>query len=160
MTKICSNKDCIKVNPQSLSAFSKDKRALDGFQSRCKGCRSHYNKSNSEKAKLQSKKWQKNNPQRVKGLKLRTFWPNLGANEALIEYKKLLQSQRGLCAICRLPETQRHQHGKLRDLAVDHDHKTGKVRGLLCGNCNHGLGRFKDSVYALQRAVEYLGVDQ
>ncbi len=55
--------------------------------------------------------------------------------------------QKGLCAIC-LTET--------RALCVDHDHKTGKVRGLLCRSCNTGLGGFKDDLPALERAQKYL----
>lgn len=74
------------------------------------------------------------------------------------QYDKLLRKQRGKCAICREAETME------RRLAVDHDHKCcpgkkscGKcVRGLLCGNCNNGLGRFKDDVRLLARAIHYL----
>jgi hypothetical protein len=66
------------------------------------------------------------------------------------EYRALLERQGGVCAICKgRPQSKR--------LAVDHDHKTGEVRGLLCSRCNHdGLGAFHDSVLLLWRAVAYL----
>lgn len=64
------------------------------------------------------------------------------------EYDARLEKQSGKCAIC----------GKLlwQDLRVDHNHLTGKVRGLLCDNCNCGLGFFKDNPSLLRRAADYL----
>ncbi len=64
-------------------------------------------------------------------------------------FNDLLESQNGVCAICG---------GKPagRRLAVDHDHKTGRVRGLLCLHCNTGLGNFKDSVALLGCVLAYL----
>ena len=64
-------------------------------------------------------------------------------------YEKILKAQNGRCAICKC-----QQH--YQRLAVDHDHKTGQVRGLLCVQCNRGLGRFFDSELRLQSALEYL----
>lgn len=70
----------------------------------------------------------------------------------LDQYEQLLRKQNGLCAIC-------HQACKTgRRLAVDHDHNTGEVRGLLCGNCNRGLGMFNDNVVWLNRAIAYVSV--
>jgi hypothetical protein len=65
------------------------------------------------------------------------------------EHQDILVKQNNLCAIC-----QKHIEGKV--LCVDHDHTTGKVRGLLCGNCNVGLGNFKDNTEVLQAAIAYL----
>ena len=71
------------------------------------------------------------------------------------EYEKLLEAQGGRCAICKRPENMRisqiHQ-----PLSVDHDHKTNKVRGLLCHNCNVALGLLDDSPEILSAAIEYL----
>lgn len=72
------------------------------------------------------------------------------------EYDALLTSQGGACAICRLTlddgADKKHQRPH-----VDHDHSTGAVRGILCGQCNLGLGAFQDSVDVLEAAKAYLG---
>lgn len=65
-------------------------------------------------------------------------------------------SQAGLCAICGQPETTRGAHGKVKSLAVDHCHETGRIRGLLCNNCNRAIGLLGDSVDLLLKAVQYL----
>jgi hypothetical protein len=65
------------------------------------------------------------------------------------EYQRLLALQSGRCAICGC--VQRYQR-----LSVDHCHSSGRVRGLLCVQCNRGLGRFFDSADRLRRAVAYL----
>ncbi|MFG2109439.1 endonuclease VII domain-containing protein [Micromonospora chersina] len=62
------------------------------------------------------------------------------------EFDELLAEQRGVCAICGSPDPQH----------LDHDHRTGWVRGILCFNCNGGLGQFKDSPESLARAITYL----
>jgi hypothetical protein len=74
---------------------------------------------------------------------------NYGITRA--EYDALYLHQGGACAICQ------RATGKTKMLSVDHDHKTGEVRGLLCNYCNrHVLGHLRDSVSALLRAVRYL----
>lgn len=70
-------------------------------------------------------------------------------------YRKMQEAQAGLCLICGLPETASHR-GKTKSLSVDHDHFSGKVRGLLCGRCNQTLGRVKDNPMLLRRMAEYL----
>ena len=57
----------------------------------------------------------------------------------------------GKCNICSKPED---------TLCVDHCHKTGKIRGLLCFDCNTGLGKLGDDVQSIQRAIDYLNVQQ
>lgn len=64
-------------------------------------------------------------------------------------YEVLLNAQGGRCAICRGVDVG-------RSLAVDHDHATGRVRGLLCVTCNTGLGSFKDDTQLLELAKLYL----
>lgn len=67
------------------------------------------------------------------------------------DYDRMVLEQDGRCGIC-LRET--------TDLCVDHDHETGKVRGLLCRNCNAGLGSFKDNVANLLTAIQYLNANK
>lgn len=64
----------------------------------------------------------------------------------------MVAAQKGVCAICGMPESSK---GSSR-LAVDHDHITNKVRGLLCTKCNTGLGVFVDNTLFLSKAIEYL----
>jgi hypothetical protein len=69
----------------------------------------------------------------------------------LDQYNQIFTNQNGCCAIC-----DKHQSDEPRALAVDHDHETGKVRGLLCNNCNRGIGHLKDSEETLLKAASYL----
>lgn len=71
------------------------------------------------------------------------------------QFLALYDEQNGLCAICNQPETS-IIYGQPKTLAIDHDHQSGKVRGLLCSNCNNGLGRFMDDISRLEKAAEYL----
>lgn len=65
-------------------------------------------------------------------------------------YEKMAIEQAGRCAIC-----QQHPPSERR-LAVDHDHETGAIRGLLCSNCNLLLGHAKDQIATLAQAIIYL----
>lgn len=65
-------------------------------------------------------------------------------------YDRLYEVQGGSCAGCQ------RARGRTRHLAVDHDHKTGEVRGLLCYNCNYTLAHFRDDAAALRRLADYL----
>lgn len=78
-------------------------------------------------------------------------------NMTVEDYSALLKSQGGVCAICRKPETAR-QGSKKRPtaLAIDHCHETQKIRGLLCSNCNRGIGHLQESLAVLGAAMEYI----
>lgn len=89
------------------------------------------------------------NPDKVKANQLRVRY-----GITLNEYKRLHRLQRGRCAICRGKSSVRG-----RDLSVDHCHRTGRVRGLLCAHCNFALGLFKDSLDILRRAEHYLSCE-
>jgi len=94
--------------------------------------------SKSEKGKIKNRKW-------AKKKRLLSY----GITEGILEQIK--KEQNNKCAIC----------GKIineftKDFAVDHDHKTGKVRGLLCMNCNIGLGAFRDNKIIMRKAIKYL----
>ncbi len=96
----------------------------------------------------------KNNRDRYKHHDLmKTFGITLG------KYQRMLKFQNGVCAICGKFETAR-RNGRTLNLAVDHNHKTGKIRALLCQNCNHGIGHFKDSPELLNKVIEFLNNHQ
>lgn len=69
----------------------------------------------------------------------------------LEDYERLISKQGGKCAICMLEE-------KGRKLTIDHDHVTGRVRGLLCRKCNRAIGVFHEDVAILARAIAYLAL--
>jgi thiol-disulfide isomerase/thioredoxin len=70
---------------------------------------------------------------------------------SLEKYNKMFRDQSGNCAICGKNRSQER-----RDLGVDHDHVTGKVRGLLCSKCNSALGMFCDNIEIVRKALKYL----
>jgi len=73
------------------------------------------------------------------------------------DYNAMLKAQNFKCSICGHGETAINPRSKKAfDLAVDHDHKTGKVRSLLCKSCNTMLGDAKDSTEILTKAIDYL----
>lgn len=80
----------------------------------------------------------------------------------LEQYDAVLAVQNGACAVCetkdpgRTTRPDKDAEGKRRFFCVDHDHETGRLRGLLCHHCNTGLGHFKDSPALLISAINYL----
>ena len=71
------------------------------------------------------------------------------------EYDEMLTRQNFVCKICSRPEN-KMLNGKVRRLSVDHDHETGKIRGLLCMDCNTTLGKMNDDVNLFIKMVNYL----
>ena len=74
----------------------------------------------------------------------------------LDQYKVMLILQGEVCAICKQKETRKNRYTGICKLHVDHDHLTGKVRGLLCSKCNFGISAFKDNTDILIEAINYL----
>ena len=94
----------------------------------------------------------KNNQDQHKGYELKK---RFGIN--LQQFMEMHDKQDGKCAICGNPETDVvSKTGQVRDLAVDHNHKTGQIRALLCRGCNQGLGNFQEDLSRLEAAVSYL----
>jgi len=98
------------------------------------------------------KQWRTNNPDRAIDVEMRKRY-----GITLDDYNGMFADQDGVCVICQKTETRvDHRTKTISRLAVDHDHNTGKVRGLLCHACNVALGLFKDDRQLMQRASEYL----
>jgi hypothetical protein len=124
------------------STFSKD-----GLTSWCIFCKRIDGKLRAQKER---KKPENKNKRRNSDLKCKF-------NITLECYNQLLEKQNGTCAICKQPETTFDKRaGKIRALAVDHNHSTNKIRGLLCCKHNHGIGLFNDDPSLLEKAANYL----
>ena len=115
----------------------------------CASCRrlnaNKWRQRHYERALQLTRDWHAANPGRVKNLKLLKKF-----GMTIDEYDQRVAEQGGCCAICRQP----CRSG--RKLAVDHCHKTLRVRGLLCGNCNRALGLYKNDPAIVAAAVAYL----
>ncbi len=148
-TKICSK--CKKRKDVKL--FSKNPKLLCGYNSWCKQCEND-----------QAKKWYWNNRHKVlkksKDLKFQQERLNYGLlyryNISLEKYNELLKKQNSVCAICKNSESSKHQNGKIKRLSVDHDHRTERIRGLLCMNCNIAIGKLNEDIKLFQKAIDYL----
>lgn len=166
-------------NQCSKCGRKKDKNNLVKKSPLCKKCHSEYMKEwrnrNYERSKKISQEWKKNNIERVKKTNKewqeknkdrvnanRRSWISKPENRekinwmqrlkpynlSLEEFNQLVDNQKNRCGICN--------EKFLDNSVIDHNHKTGKTRGLLCANCNHGLGKFKDSEWILNSAITYL----
>lgn len=133
---------------KSISDYHKDKKNKDGLASSCKDCRNKM--AQSWYHNLVAKKWNKQHIERARKNQLKAKY-----NITIEDYDKMFMQQNGVCAVCGKTESSKNQYG-LRRLSVDHNHKTGKVRGLLCAKCNQAIGLFDDNVDYLLNAVEYL----
>ena len=94
-----------------------------------------------------AKAWSAANPRGRANQRMRKY------GISIERYEQMLAEQNGVCAICGSSENGDKSTDRFH---VDHCHTTGIVRGLLCLSCNHGLGKFKDSVESLRSAVRYL----
>jgi hypothetical protein len=121
--------------------FDKDDRYKSGYRSQCVECRYSVFASTARHAI---------HVERTYGLSQE-------------DYKKIMEEQNGLCAICYKPETRvtrpnasRYRTKQSPNLALDHNHSTKATRGFLCSKCNLALGHFQDSIELLENAVKYL----
>jgi hypothetical protein len=140
-------RDCKLVKP--IDQFGSDSKKAHCRKSRCKPCHAAYHRKLRKRLNQDPRYRAMIRQQERRRCVRRT------AGITLDDYNALLASQGGVCAICGKPETTMRL-GTLRELAVDHCHVTGKVRGLLCSQCNHGLGNYRDNPELLRKAAEYL----
>ncbi len=75
---------------------------------------------------------------------------------SLNDYAEMYRLQNGVCGICKCQEVEKDRHGNVRVLAVDHCHKTGSVRELLCYSCNSMLGQARDNIEVLLAGADYI----
>lgn len=117
-----------------LTQFQKDRTKNDGLRPYCKACTSARRKELLTKEVIRKRNLEK----------------NFGKG-AMDVYASLFDQQGGVCAICSSPE-----NGRYDNLSVDHCHGTGSIRGLLCNNCNRGIGLLRDSPEMLRKAADYI----
>lgn len=137
-------KKCSKCGEEKLvGMFHKNKSTVSGYANWCKTCDkvSRRKRGRTPSGKLsQYKRYLRNQY----GLTIE-------------QYDFMLARQNSVCNICRQPESSVDRNGVVRHLSVDHDHKTGKIRGLLCIRCNATLGLVQDSIPLLENLIQYLG---
>lgn len=106
----------------------------------CRACQRDYEKA-----------WRRNNPERQKAQRRRAY-VRKAYGISYDQYEAMVELQGGACAVCGVHgDTQ--QHGVL---LIDHDHDTGRVRGLLCVDCNFAIGRTGRNVTRLAKAIAYI----
>lgn len=105
---------------------------------------------NRDMVRAMGKRWREANPEKVARLAHRRRLKKYGLTEG--RYDLLIDKQGNACAICRAAFIL----GVLKDVHIDHCHRTGVVRGLLCSRCNLGIGLFKDDHERLSAAAEYV----
>ncbi len=151
MTKTCN--ECKQEKP--VTEFFRDKAFKDGYYSRCKTCKTtsvlEYRAKKKDKYNQYMKKYRAEHPD-CEANKARDRRKSLRLRYGLLDgdYERILASQNGMCAICpaKAAESKRAFH-------VDHCHKTGKVRGILCPGCNIGIA-ILDAPEKRVRAQEYI----
>ncbi|MCK5614402.1 endonuclease VII domain-containing protein [Candidatus Pacearchaeota archaeon] len=157
-------KQCTKCKEtKSISEFNKDtSHSKNGLHSHCKQCVKKYNQVHKvrrheqqkkyyqlHKAKILKRNKEYSKTEKGKSANLRKrLKSNYGIT--LEQYDKMIEDQNGVCAICGGINTNGQR------LCVDHDHKTGKVRKLLCHRCNSSLGWVREDITVLRLMVKYL----
>jgi len=137
---------CGKV--KKLECFYNLKKSKSGKGPGCKKCKrlsnAKWKLKNRDRVNKLANARRKKNPQKYRELFLkRTYGIDLK------QYEDLLNEQNGVCFICLKTNNK-------RNLFVDHCHKTGIIRGLLCSKCNFGIGHFKDSMKIMNSAIKYI----
>lgn len=154
-TKVCRRCELEK----NCSEFYRDAYTPDSRNHRCKECCSTLNKEGYYRRKADGvNKYQKSKKEDPEGTvryhRERHLKKKFGITEA--DYLDLLEEQMYCCKICNKHESENSAN---RNLAVDHNHETGEIRGLLCDPCNRGLGLFKDNPLVMQKALDYLNTE-
>lgn len=146
--KTC-NKCLIK---QSLDNYRSHSTTKDHKRTICKSCddanQRRWYAANKEEYAATTLAWQRKNPEKRKGYRIKATY-----GISFDDFLDMLKAQENKCKICG---TAHSMNTSKTRLCIDHDHVTGKVRGLLCDKCNRGLGVFRDNPEFLLKAAEYL----
>lgn len=153
---------CVSCNEEKLlTDFHKCSKHKDGKMNICKICNnrktSAWGKENREKRNKAVREWRKRNPEENKKNFKKYYYENhdlikmrqvvrLYKDLTIEDYKNMFIIQNNKCAIC-------NEEAKLH---VDHNHNTGKVRELLCGNCNKAIGLLKEDINIIENVKKYL----
>lgn len=139
--KKCSG--CLEEKPHEH--FHKNKYSPDGRHSKCRDCKNQRSKNSYIQAKLGL------NEERPKGYCHRSNHLKRVYGISVAQYNELLEKQKHCCAVCG-----KHEDEEKKNLAVDHNHITGEIRGLLCNYCNRRIvGRHRDGDL-LRRVADYI----
>lgn len=131
-----------------LSEFNADRSKIDGKYSSCKVCQKMSSKPiDKHKKAAYDKRYRKYRKLNKAASTLKVSVDSL---------RELFAKRHGDCYICQKPETAKDTKGRIKALAIDHNHDTGKVRGVLCQRCNLALGAFQDNIETIKRAISYL----
>lgn len=150
---IKTEKTCNKCNTlKKIDEFFTDKAMADGKGSICKECKTAgvyaWREKNKDQYNQSQRAYQAAHPEMRYGVEIKRRY-----GCTLEQYNEMLIAQNGKCVIC---DTLHNPVEKKGRLYVDHCHKTGKVRALLCGACNSMLGYAKDDTRVLAEAIAYL----
>lgn len=156
--RLCTK--CGEEKPLTSEFFTKDKYDPSGFTYRCSICRNkssyEWNRLNKEKVKeanLKNREKRKEFYNSEEGIiSSRKAHLKRTYGITIEQYNLMSENQDHKCMICGNTE----MNNKNKVLCVDHNHKTGKIRGLLCGLCNSGLGKFRENKQFLLNTVKYL----
>ena len=135
-------KNKVKINAKNNAKYKSNPENKKDKIARAKA----WGEANRERKLANQKSWWDANKYKVKEKLLKRKY-----NITVEDYNKLFEEQECKCKICK-----RHQNEITRNLVVDHNHITKKVRGLLCDNCNIALGLIKDNKIILENMIEYL----
>lgn len=137
---------CIKCkNEKPLARFSW-RNDTNAYRNECKDCTNI-----SRRSQPRYRQWHKENKQKLQSY-MRNYDLKRHYGVGVAEFEQMLNKQQGKCAICGTTNFV----GKGKKPHADHCHNTGKIRGLLCNPCNVGLGSFRDNIFNLESAIEYL----
>jgi hypothetical protein len=139
-----------RANPERAKELSQKYAKSEKGQAKVK----EYREANKEKLHIKNKEWRKNNPERTAEIyRKQNLKQKYGMS--LEDYDKMLQEQSNVCAVCEQPEVL-VKKGKLQPLCVDHCHESGKVRALLCNDCNRNLIAHRTSSDIFYKAAAYV----